>query len=184
MTRSLLISPLHLNELSRLARAGAPEEICGILLGKRQWVQSISPITNDAPTPETMFYMNEAQLVNIFHTAQMNGQDILAFYHSHPKSDPIPSTSDIRHAHYPDIPQLIIGVKPNDVQFALWWIRGEDVTRGELVVDTADPSMVYTPPPTTSLGKGAILIASITALLILIVIALALLPPAPELPIR
>jgi proteasome lid subunit RPN8/RPN11 len=43
----------------------------------------------------------------------------IAFFHSHPASQPIPSQTDLDRNYYPETPQLIIGKEMDQ-----WAIRG------------------------------------------------------------
>jgi proteasome lid subunit RPN8/RPN11 len=70
------------------------------------------------------------------------GLELGAIYHSHTRSDPVPSQTDINLARFGDVPRfpgtlyLIVGVKdPDSDDLRLWSIVGNEVTEVDLVVD-------------------------------------------------
>ena len=64
------------------------------------------------------------------------GLDLGAIYHSHTRSDPVPSQTDINLAsHYPGAVQLIVGVKAEEPDLRAWTIDGARVERLELIVE-------------------------------------------------
>jgi len=70
------------------------------------------------------------------------GLDLGAIYHSHTRSDPVPSQTDINLARLGDSDQpafpgtlyLIVGVKSDDDDLRLWSIVGNEVQQVELLV--------------------------------------------------
>jgi proteasome lid subunit RPN8/RPN11 len=71
------------------------------------------------------------------------GLDLGAIYHSHTRSDPIPSETDINLARlgdsdlpaFPGTLYLIVGVKGSEDDVRLWSIVGDAVEQRELQVD-------------------------------------------------
>jgi proteasome lid subunit RPN8/RPN11 len=70
------------------------------------------------------------------------GLDLGAIYHSHTRSDPVPSQTDINLARFgdsgtprfPGTLYLIVGVKSAEPDLRLWSIVGDEVTQVELQV--------------------------------------------------
>ena len=70
------------------------------------------------------------------------GLDLGAIYHSHTRSDPVPSQTDVNLARLGDSDQpafpgtlyLIVGVKDREDDLRLWSIVGNDVQQVELQV--------------------------------------------------
>jgi [CysO sulfur-carrier protein]-S-L-cysteine hydrolase len=70
------------------------------------------------------------------------GLDLGAIYHSHTRSDPVPSQTDVNLAKlgdtdtpaFPGTLYLIVGVKGPEDDLRLWSIVGNDVTQVELEV--------------------------------------------------
>ena len=101
----------HFREMVEQARQGAPHECCGLIGGNDARTQTVYPLRNVATNP---FVTYEAAPEDLF-AAQRNmrdrGEQLLAIYHSHPRSDdPQPSETDVRLAYYPSAVYFIIGL--------------------------------------------------------------------------
>jgi proteasome lid subunit RPN8/RPN11 len=70
-----------------------------------------------------------------------DGLDLGLIYHSHTRSDPVPSQTDINMAQlngqpaFPGTLYLIVGVKGSDDDVRLWSIVGDAVEQRELQVE-------------------------------------------------
>ena len=62
------------------------------------------------------------------------GHDLGAIYHSHTRSAPEPSQTDINLAFYPDALYLIVGVAGPEAEVRAWRIVGREVSEVELEV--------------------------------------------------
>lgn len=159
------------------AERAAPEEICGVLLGKRDIITAVVPIPNIAASRARAFVLEPAALIQAFARAEAAEQEVIGFYHSHPKHGAQPSPTDIREWHYPDLLMVIVGAASRKV--AAWQVRGVEATPVELVFsDTpAAPEI-----PLSNAGKIAIIVSVVLAILAVLVVSLTLLPPAPPIP--
>ncbi len=71
------------------------------------------------------------------------GYDLGVIYHSHTRSDPVPSQTDINLAKlggtdlpaFPGTLYLIVGVKSSEPDLRTWSIAGDEVTQVELEID-------------------------------------------------
>jgi proteasome lid subunit RPN8/RPN11 len=178
---SLWLTPEQAELLIAYARAGQPNEVCGVLGGSAQGaVKLILPVANIAAQPATTYYMDERELIEALHAVAEADMELLGFYHSHPRGHAIPSPTDIRSANYPDTTTLIIGLGARKPELAAWNIRPGQVDRVELVISLSEPV-----PPLSAPGRAqtaALFTTAAIALILLLVISLTLLPPAPPLP--
>ena len=97
------------------ARQELPNECCGWLAGKREAgmvrVFKRYPLKNTAASP-TKFSANGPDLPAADRDMREMGLELLAIYHSHPTSDPIPSKTDLAESYYgPEIVNFIISLK-------------------------------------------------------------------------
>lgn len=163
------------------ARADAPHEACGVLAGRGERVERVIPVANCAVEPKQHYRMDERQLTKMLFALEDDGLELLGFYHSHPAGDPIPSPTDIREAHYPRTPYVIVGLCHTEPRLAAWEINHGDVLPIELVVGGAAPltteNRTFSPAQ-----RMAIIVSMILAFLTVIIISLSLLPPAPTIP--
>ncbi|MCB2075842.1 MAG: M67 family metallopeptidase [Novosphingobium sp.] len=83
--------------LEEAARA-APEECCGLLLGRDGVVTQARPAANVAQDRATRFEIDPMALFAAHKEARAGGPELLGYYHSHPDGHPVPSATDCDHA--------------------------------------------------------------------------------------
>lgn len=88
------VSLALLTQLGAEARAAAPRECCGILLGQGAEVTAIQPAANAHPQPETYFEIDPQALVDAHRAARNGGPQVIGYYHSHPNGEARPSATD------------------------------------------------------------------------------------------
>jgi proteasome lid subunit RPN8/RPN11 len=82
--------------VAEAARA-APEECCGILLG-REGIEQAQPAANLALDPARHFEIDPRALIAAHRSARNGGLQVIGYYHSHPMGYPVPSAVDCEHA--------------------------------------------------------------------------------------
>lgn len=102
----------HLDAMIAHAREAAPQECCGLIGGTSETrAASLYRLRNVTPNPESAYEAAPEDLFAAQREMRARGEDILAIYHSHPRSsDPSPSETDVRLAYYPSARYLIIGL--------------------------------------------------------------------------
>lgn len=101
----------HITEIVGHAREAAPHECCGLIGGTEGVAQTIYPTRNIAADPLTSYEAAPEDLFAAQHAMRKGGEQLLAIYHSHPRSsDPQPSATDVRLAYYPTAVYLIVGL--------------------------------------------------------------------------
>jgi proteasome lid subunit RPN8/RPN11 len=90
------------DELLAHARAGLPNEACGILAGSLQdgVARAFHPARNEEASP-LRFSIHTDDLYRIVNAVDDAGEDVLAIFHSHTRSPAVPSPTDVRAAMYP-----------------------------------------------------------------------------------
>jgi proteasome lid subunit RPN8/RPN11 len=95
------------------AQAELPNECCGLLSGSlgtgalraANWY----PLVNEAASP--IEYRSEPRSMFLaIRQMRKEGQEIVAIYHSHPTSEPIPSRTDLERNYDPQVVHFIIGL--------------------------------------------------------------------------
>ena len=72
---------------------------------------SIYQLRNVGPDPERAYEAAPEELFAAQRQMRERGEDLLAIYHSHPRSNnPTPSETDVKLAYYPAATYLIIGL--------------------------------------------------------------------------
>ena len=94
------------------ARESAPAECCGLIGGLDDGAaNTIYRLRNVAANLETAYEAAPEELFSAQRLMRERGEQLLAIYHSHPRSvTPSPSETDIRLAYYPSATYLIIGL--------------------------------------------------------------------------
>jgi proteasome lid subunit RPN8/RPN11 len=101
----------HLDAMIAHARETAPEECCGLIGGISTHAASLYRLRNVTRHPQSAYEAAPEDLFAAQRRMRERGEDLLAIYHSHPRSsDPSPSETDVRLAYYPSAKYLIIGL--------------------------------------------------------------------------
>lgn len=94
------------DEIVAHARAGFPEEVCGIIAGRDGVAITLYRGRNVSPTPQVTYELDVETLTRQITFADA-GLCLAAIYHSHPRGPETPSRTDIARAMYPDSVYLI-----------------------------------------------------------------------------
>jgi len=105
------------------ARAEAPLECCGLLAGSADGrVSHHFPLRNDLASP-TDYLTNARDLFAASKAVRAAGAEVLAFYHSHPASQPVPSAKDVAGNHWGGtVVHLIVGLAGPEPDVRAWHI--------------------------------------------------------------
>jgi proteasome lid subunit RPN8/RPN11 len=108
------------------ARAELPNECCGLLAGLIKdgvgFANERIPIVNDLQSP-TAYFTNARDLFEAFRSLRKDNLELLAVYHSHPSSDPIPSRHDVEENTYGEtVVHLIVGLACVEPEVKAWWM--------------------------------------------------------------
>jgi proteasome lid subunit RPN8/RPN11 len=126
-----------LDEMIAQARAEAPNECCGIVGSRDGQAVTLYKARNARASP-LAYDIDGRDLVRIYDEIDSNGQEVGIIYHSHTRSAPEPSQTDINLASpfLPDAIYLILGVKdPDEDDLRAWLIRDGQVSKADLEVE-------------------------------------------------
>src|SRR5262249_1491036 len=111
------------------AQAEAPNECCGMFAGTivTQGQDRIGrvlrhyPLVNAAASP--MEYLSEPKsMVSAVRDLTKARLDILAVYHSHPTTAPVPSKTDRQRSFSDDVMNLIVSLENDEALVRAWWL--------------------------------------------------------------
>jgi proteasome lid subunit RPN8/RPN11 len=95
--------------IARHAAEASPEECCGLLIADRATIVSAVPARNIASEPRRRFLIDPADHFTAIRTARAAGLIVIGAYHSHPRGEPRPSSTDLAEAFDdPDFIHLIV----------------------------------------------------------------------------
>ena len=115
------------------ARRDAPNECCGMVAAQGGQAVSVHAATNTAASP-FRFEVDGMELHRTLTEIEDAGFDLGAIYHSHTRSEPYPSQTDINLAFHPDALYVIVGLKDSEPDVKAWRILEGEVSAGELHV--------------------------------------------------
>jgi proteasome lid subunit RPN8/RPN11 len=99
----------HLDRMLAQAYAEAPNECCGLLLGRGASVEEVFPGRNIQMSPR-VYEMDPQDQLRAFRLMDERGWDLVGIYHSHPATEAYPSRTDQAKAFYPDARYVIISL--------------------------------------------------------------------------
>jgi len=116
-----------LDDVQDHARADAPRECCGLLVGTAERiVDSVRAANLHEGT--TRFLIDPRDHVRAIRDSRARQLDVVGFYHSHPRSPAYPSETDVAESGYAGALHLIVGVGTQGPERRLFRIDGTKVT--------------------------------------------------------
>lgn len=117
-------------------RAALPAEGCGLLAGLVEGgvgrVTLHLPLVNALNSPTE--YESDAREMFAAHKAmRAAGVEVLAVYHSHPTSPPVPSRRDRERNYGEGVVNVIVGLTPEQVR--AWWLTAADAREADWSID-------------------------------------------------
>jgi proteasome lid subunit RPN8/RPN11 len=95
------------------ARAEAPLECCGLLIGAGELIEE-SIRTRNLRSSETRYLIDPADHFAAIRRARMRRREIAGAYHSHPRSAAVPSSIDLAEAQDGNFIYLIVSLADAD----------------------------------------------------------------------
>jgi proteasome lid subunit RPN8/RPN11 len=122
-----------LDRIVAQARDEAPNECCGMIAARDGMAVTLHPARNAAASP-LRYEIDGMEQYRIQSAIEDAGDDLGAIYHSHTRSAPLPSQTDINLAFYPDALYVIVGVKGEEPDVRAWRIVDGAVSEAALEV--------------------------------------------------
>ncbi|MCS7114937.1 MAG: M67 family metallopeptidase [Nitrososphaerota archaeon] len=132
----LKISRKHLDEIFMHAKENYPIEACGILAGEKSGAEKIVRKvyhTRNLVASPSAYQIDPLEQLKVFEEAELEGLDVVGFYHSHPFWDAFWSEADeMGSKHWVGYSYLIVSLKTGG--FCAYVRKEEDVEVEEVVV--------------------------------------------------
>jgi [CysO sulfur-carrier protein]-S-L-cysteine hydrolase len=132
------ISRQLVDEIVAHARAEAPNECCGMIAARDGRAVAVHRARNAAASP-LRYEIDPKELLSIFRGIEDAGLDLGAIYHSHTRSAPEPSQTDVNLAFYPEAVYVIVGLKGAEPDIRAWRIVDGAVSETALEVEDVAP---------------------------------------------
>lgn len=121
--RSLSIPDEVRAEVEAHLRSALPDEGCGLFVGSGEVVVGFVPVTNVDPSPST-FTLDPVEHHRALLGAESEGRELVGVVHSHPRSEAVPSATDIAGALEPEWVYVVVGPLDGDPEMRGWVIDG------------------------------------------------------------
>jgi len=120
------------------ARFTFPEEACGLLAIDSTGMLRMAYCLTNAERSPVRFTVDPEEHHGALRHADRNGWSIDGSFHSHPRSEPIPSSADIAGALDPQWINIIAGpVEPGPIRLTAFRVTGGEVAMVEAAVVSA-----------------------------------------------
>ena len=119
LQKKIIISNLLRENLVQHANKQDPYESCAILLGnvnEETWEITEIFLTENMDKSEINFTVSNEQLLEGYTKAEEKGLSVVGIFHSHPKSEPSPSNTDIEFMKGNPVPWVIYSGLTNDMK--------------------------------------------------------------------
>lgn len=116
------------------AREEAPNECVGMIAVRDGQAISLYRATNAAASP-LRYEIDGAEQYRIQMQIYDSDLELGAIYHSHTRTEPVPSQTDINLAFYPEALYVIVGLAGGEPDVRAFSIRDGQVAQAELVVE-------------------------------------------------
>lgn len=133
------ISRHLLGEIVAHARAEAPNECCGMVAARDGQAVAVHRARNIAANPKLAYSVDPQDQFRIEIGIDDAGLELGAIYHSHPRTEPVPSQTDINLALHPHALYLIVGLAGEEPDIRAFRIEDGKVTDAPLEVEDAAP---------------------------------------------
>ena len=132
------ISRQLLDDVIAHARADAPNECCGMIASSNGEAVAVHRARNAAASP-FRYEMDGMEQYRIQTAIEDAGHELGAIYHSHTRSAPEPSQTDINLAFYPEAVYVIVGLKGPEPDVRAWLIVDGTVSAATLEIEEDGP---------------------------------------------
>jgi proteasome lid subunit RPN8/RPN11 len=127
-----------LDDIVAHAREDAPNECCGMIAAREGRAVAVHRARNAAGSP-LRYEMDGMEQYRIQTAIEDAGLALGAIYHSHTRSAPEPSQTDINLAFYPEALYVIVGLDDAEPDVRAWRIVDGVVSEAALEVEDGAP---------------------------------------------
>jgi [CysO sulfur-carrier protein]-S-L-cysteine hydrolase len=124
-----------LDEMVSHAREEAPNECCGMVATSGEEAVAVLRAVNTEASP-LRFVIDSREQLQLLTDIEDAGHEMGAIYHSHTRTAPEPSQTDITFARgWPGVVWIIVGLEGAEADVRGWLIQDGSVSQTELVVE-------------------------------------------------
>jgi proteasome lid subunit RPN8/RPN11 len=129
------IPPELYEQMIEHARAEAPNECVGLIASRDGDAVRLYRARNAAASP-LRFEIDGAEQIRYHNDIEESGLELGAIYHSHTRTEPAPSQTDISFAAgWPGVLWVIVGLASPEPDVRTWRIDSGQVSEADLIVE-------------------------------------------------
>ena len=123
------------DEIVRHALDERPNECCGLIGGRGDRAKTVYPASNAEASP-FRYSIAPSQQLDVINRMDAAGESMVGIYHSHTKTEPFPSETDVNLASgWPDAIWVIVSLKdPDRPEIRAFRILGESIEDVDLEI--------------------------------------------------
>jgi len=133
------------DEIAAHARAGLPNEACGVVAGTDGRPVRVYPMRNAEESP-VVYRFDGTEQIRVFRDIEDNGWELWGIFHSHTHTEAYPSPTDRAHAHwrdpvtgqeapaYPGVKYLILSLASTEPELRAFTFQDGEVQEEEVRV--------------------------------------------------
>lgn len=110
VTNKLIIPQSIHQQLIEYGKLGLPFEACGFLSGNNMRVKSIWQLENEVLS-DRRFFVSKMRVKQTIEKIHQQNEEVLAIYHTHPTTSPIPSRFDLINHPTENVKMVIVSYK-------------------------------------------------------------------------
>lgn len=129
-SHSLSVPAAVRTRLDLLARAGYPQEVCGLLVGSREGgntvVHRAEPVANlETERADDRYRLDPDAFLVVDRAARRQGLDVVGIWHTHPEHPPRPSATDLELAWTGYVYLILSVIDGTAVEPRAWQLQNE-----------------------------------------------------------
>lgn len=133
------ISRQLLDEVIAHAQAEAPKECVGMIAARDGEAVAVHRARNSADAPKLRYEIDPKEQYRLEMGIEDAGLELGAIYHSHPRTEPEPSPTDVNLAMHPHALYVIVGLGGAEPDVRSWRIADGQVSEAALEVEDGPP---------------------------------------------
>ncbi|WP_411953839.1 Mov34/MPN/PAD-1 family protein [Alkalibacillus sp. S2W] len=135
MKQNLLIMPqLIYSKLVEHCRDSLPHESCGLLSGHHNHVNRFWPLDNELQSAKR-YFVSKRSLEKVLKKINQTGEQVLAIYHTHPTTAPVPSYYDLQNHPDETVHMMIISFKTDPPITKTYTINNHLHSEGLIIIE-------------------------------------------------
>ncbi|KHF39867.1 Mov34/MPN/PAD-1 family protein [Halalkalibacter okhensis] len=135
MTKDKLIIPESCYKvIMEHGRSNLPYESCGLVSGKGRHVQTVWKLVNEIKS-DRRYFVGEKVIERTLEQIDKKKEKVIAIYHSHPATEPIPSSYDIVNHPNDELVMMIISYKSDKPQLKCYRVHNKTYNECLFLID-------------------------------------------------